>query len=786
MAIALDAVSRPGTAVDPVCGMHVVPGEAAGGAYEHAGVTYHFCAEACRRKFAADPDKYLAGHREAMGVASSSRGAYAPRSESNAPRSGGTKYVCPMCPGVESDRPGPCPVCGMALEPAAPTIAAGPDPELADMTRRLWVGLAFGVPLIALAMADMLLPGMPVSRALGHAAFLALQGVLAAPVVLWSGRPFFARFWASLVNRSPNMFTLIGLGVGAAFLASLAALADATVLHGLFPAGFRSAHGVVEAYFESAAAIVVLVLVGQVLELRARHRTGEAVRALLTLTPQTARVVLHNGREVELPVELVQVGDRVRVRPGERVPVDGVVREGTTAVDESMLTGEPMAVAKAAGDPVAAGTLNGPGAVVAEATKVGENTLLAQIVRLVGAAQRSRMPVQRLVDRVSAVFVPAVVLAAAATFLAWAAAGRWDYAVVCAVSVLVIACPCALGLATPMAVVVGTGRGARAGVLFRDAEALERLARVDTVVFDKTGTLTEGKPEVVAAELSDEALGLAAAVERGSEHPLARAVVRYAEGRGVAIPAAADVRAVPGQGAEGRVGGRRVLVGNAGLMRASGVAGGFPGADRAGASVVLVAVDGTAAGALAVGDTVRPHAAEAVRELVWAGVRPVLLTGDRRAAAEEVARQVGIAEVIADTLPADKHAAVEQLKAGVRVVAMVGDGINDAPALAAADVGVALGTGTDVAISAAGVTLVRPDLRAVAAARALSRATVRTIRQNLVLAFAYNLLAVPVAAGVLVPFGGTLVSPVWAAAAMSLSSVSVVLNSLRLARRRRF
>jgi Cu+-exporting ATPase len=768
MAISLGLAPDPRTVIDPVCGMHVVPGRAAGGSFEHAGTTYHFCAESCRRKFAADPEKYLASSPRERAEDSSHRPAHAGRSPG--------PYTCPMHPEVVSDHPGPCPRCGMALEPVAPTT--GPDPELADMTRRFMVGLLFGVPLLALAMADMV---WPVAEAVGHKALLILQAALAAPVVLWCGRPFFERFAGSLANRSPNMFTLIGLGVGSAFLYSLAALADSVFDLNLFPAALRS-HGMVEPYFESAAVIVVLVLLGQVLELRARHRTGEAIRGLLDLTPQTARLIGPDGREAEVPVEMVQIGDRVRVRPGERIPVDGVVREGSTAVDESMLTGEPLPVSKATGDTVSAGTLNGVGAVAIEATKVGENTLLAQIVKLVGEAQRSRMPIQKLVDRVSAVFVPAVLLAAVVTFLAWAAAGRWDYAVVCAVTVLLIACPCALGLATPMAVVVGTGRGARLGILFRDAEALERLAKVDTVVFDKTGTLTEGKPKVTQAAITDDALAAAAAVERSSEHPLARALVRYAEGRGLTIPTADGVRGVPGQGIEGTVGGRRVLVGKFAIMQASGVVGEFPEeAGESGTSVVYVAIDRRAAGWLTVGDDLRPQAADVVRDLAGEQVRAVLLSGDRRATAEVIARRVGIAEVLADTLPADKHSSIEKLKADGRTVAMVGDGINDAPALAAADVGIAMGTGTDVAISAAGVTLVRPDLQAVAAARELSRATLRTIRQNLVLAFGYNVLAVPVAAGVFVPFGGPLIGPAWAAAAMSLSSVSVVLNSLRLA-----
>jgi Cu+-exporting ATPase len=741
MALSLDLAPET-TAVDPVCGMTVTVGRAAG-THAHAGTTYHFCAERCRRKFMADPARYLGGHREGM----------------TAPA---VRYICPMDPEVESDRPGSCPKCGMALEPATPTADDRPDPELIDFTRRLVVGLIFGVPLLALAMLDMFLPNMPISHALGHTRFLILQAVLAAPVVAWCGKPFFERFAASLRNRSPNMFTLIGLGVGAAVLFSVAALADALGVR-LFPDAFRTAMGHVEPYFESAAAIVVLVLLGQVLELHARRRTGAAVRELLKLTPATARVLLPNGKEVELPAELVHVGDRVRVRPGERLAVDGVVREGASAVDEAMLTGEPLPVAKAVGDAVSAGTLNGNGAMLVEAAKVGTDTLLAKVVELVGQAQRSRMPIQKLVDRVSAWFVPVVVLIAALTLVGWAVAGRPAVGVACAVTVLVIACPCALGLATPMAVVVGTGRAARRGVLFRDAAALERLAAVDTVVFDKTGTLTEGKPaldrvEPAAGWAEERVLTLAAAVEVGSEHPVGRAVVAAAQARGLSLPPAANVEAVPGREVRGTVDGRTVRVGNLPDLNGAGVG---------------VAVDGQLAGTLHVSDQPRATSRDAVAALTADGVRPVMLTGDRRAAAEVVAQAVGISEVIAETLPADKHGEVERLKAAGRTVAMVGDGINDAPALAAADVGLAMGTGTDVAIAAAGVTLVRPDPRLVVEARSLSRATVRAIRQNLFLAFAYNAVAVPLAAvGV--------VTPLWAAAAMSLSSVSVILNSLRL------
>ena len=752
----LDVIGLTPTATDPVCGMTVDPTAPRGGSHTHAGVTYHFCAEGCRRKFIADPQKYLGGSREAMAPA--------------APP--GTKYTCPMHPEVVRDGPGSCPICGMALEPMTPTADDGPDPELRSMTWRLWLGLALGVPLFALAMADMFLPGMPVSHALGHRTFLILQAVLCAPVVLVCGWPFFERCVASVRNRSPNMFTLIGIGVGAAFLYSLWVL----VQH------LTGANTHLHPYFESAAGIVVLVLVGQVLELRARRKTGDAVRALLTHVPRTARVIRSDGREEDVPVEQVAVGDRVRVRPGERVPVDGVVRDGTTNVDESMLTGEPMPVEKAPGAKVMAGTLNGIGAVVVETNRVGNDTVLSQVVHLVGQAQRSRLPLQRLVDRVSAWFVPLVLLVALLTLLGWSLFGpegqRFSYGVVCAVSVLVIACPCALGLATPMAIVVGTGRAARLGVLFKDAAALETLSHVNIVVFDKTGTLTEGKPKVVAVSGDEnEVLRLAAAVERGSEHPLGAAVIAAATERKLDIPAAADVHIVPGSGVRGMVNGRAVLVGNRRFLQQQGVAGELP-PDAA----ILVAAGGAFLGSITLADPVRETTPVAVERLRAAGLRLVLLTGDHAATAGQVARQLGIDEVIAETLPTDKHTAIEKLKAEGRVVAMCGDGINDAPALAAADVGIAMGTGTDIAISAAGVTLVKPDLRVVAAARDLSQATLRTIRQNLYLAFGYNLVAVPVAAGLLGPFGVGLIGPVWAAAAMSLSSVSVILNSLRLGR----
>jgi Cu+-exporting ATPase len=680
----------------------------------------------------------------------------------------------------------------MALEPVAPTLDAGPDPELVSMQSRLWLGLAWGVPVIVLAMGDML-PGQPLRRLIPPRVNLWLQLLLSTPVVLGCGWPFFVRAWQSVVHRSPNMFTLIALGVGTAFVYSVLAV----VAPGVFPAGFATHHGMVEPYFESAVAITVLVLLGQVLELRARHSTGEAVRHLLGLAPKSARLVLPDGREEDVDVELIQPGDRLRVRPGEKVPVDGVVRDGTSPVDESMLTGEPMPVTKRPGDKVSAGTVSGTGALVIEAERVGAGTLLAQIVRLVAEAQRSRAPVQQLVDRVAAWFVPAVLLVAALTFVGWALLGpaenRFALGMLHAVAVLIIACPCALGLATPMAILVGTGRGARAGVLFRDATALERLAEADTLVLDKTGTITEGKPSLVAAEPigaldEGELLRLAASVEQASEHPLAAAVVAAARERGLVLPEPRDFRAEPGRGVSGVVDGRRVVIGNAGFLEREGVAVDHPDLrDRVqrqrqfGRTVILAAVDGAPAGLLAVGDTLRPTAADAVHRLRADGLSVHLLTGDERGTALAVARQVDVDEsaVMAGVLPAEKSAKVRELKNEGHVVAMAGDGINDAPALAAADVGIALGTGTDVAIESAPVTLVRPDLMGIVRARRLSRAVGRTIRQNLWLAFLYNVLAVPVAAGLFVPVGVT-IGPVWAAAAMSLSSVSVIANSLRL------
>jgi Cu+-exporting ATPase len=666
------------------------------------------------------------------------------------------------------------------------------------MSRKLWIALTFGIPLILTAMLDML-PAKWALNWLDTSNSLVIQWSLCTPVVFWCGWPFFKRAWVSWRQRSFNMFTLIALGVGAAYLYSASITID--FLTGL---NLLSGHGhMPEPYFESAAAIVVLVLIGQVLELRARQKTGRAIRSLLQLSPKTARLILPDGRDHDVPIELVQPGDRVRVRPGERVAVDGIVREGSTLIDESMLSGEPMPAAKMAGALVRAGTLNGNGALVVETQKTGNDTMLAHIVQLVGAAQRSRMPVQALVDRVAARFVPTVLGISALTFLIWIIFGaplagrasdggahRFASALISAVAVLIIACPCALGLATPMAVVVGMGRGASMGVLFRNAETLERLGRIQTLAFDKTGTLTEGKPAVSSIEAAegqsaDELLCIAGSLERGSEHPLAAAIVREAETKGVKFENASEVSINPGKGIRGGVAGQVVLIGTAAFLEENQVEGEasrrrLEDLREEGRTVVQVAVAGKYAGLIAVSDPIRPSSVAALEALKSEGVKLVMLTGDSRTTAQAVARKIGIGEVMAEVLPTDKHEQIRQLQAEGRIVGMAGDGINDAAALAQADVGIAMGTGADVAIESAGVTLIRPDLRTLVAARRLSRATMRTIRQNLVLAFFYNVLAIPVAAGILVPFGGPMIGPVWAAAAMSLSSLSVVGNSLRL------
>jgi len=745
------------------------------GPYVHNGHPYYFCNPGCLRKFQADPERYLARGPDAAAMSPPPQPAASP----------GTRYICPMHPEVVSDQPGPCPICGMALEPAAPTIESGPDPELVSMQRRLWVGIALGIPVVILAMGEMGF-GQVLARIIPPHANQLWQLILTTPIVFGCGWPFFGRAWTSLANRSPNMFTLIALGVGTAYAYSVAAVI-VSFQHGTM----------IDTYFESAAAIVVLALIGQVLELRARRRTGEAVRELLDLTPKTARLLLPDGREDDVPLDLIQVGDRLRVRPGEKVPVDGVVREGRSQVDESMLSGEPEPVPKADGDHVSAGTINGTGAFVMEAERVGAETLLAQIVRLVAEAQRSRAPVQRVVDHVSAVFVPAVLLVSLLTYLIWVffspAENRFAIGMLHAVAVLIIACPCALGLATPMAILVGTGRGARAGVLFRDAAALERLAQANMLVLDKTGTITGGKATVAAIEPAggmseQELLRLVASLEQASEHPLASAIVAAAHDRGLVLSQPSDFHANPGRGVSGIVDGRNVVIGSTAFLRDSGVnvpAGRASEAverqRRFGRTVIRTAVDGSYAGLMAVGDLIRPYAASAIRQLQADGLWVSMLSGDDRETALAIAHQVGIEStaVKAEVSPADKAAEIRTLKNIGATVAMAGDGINDAPALAAADIGIALGTGTDVAIESAPVTLVNADLRGIVRARRLSRSVRRTIRQNLWLAFMYNVLAIPVAAGLLAPFGIT-IGPVWAAAAMSLSSVSVIANSLRI------
>jgi Cu+-exporting ATPase len=695
-----------------------------------------------------------------------------------------------MHPEVKRAKPGPCPLCGMALEPMSPLEAAtAPNPELADMTRRFRVGIALGAPVFLLTMGDMVSGG-----ALGHrigAGVVNWVGlVLATPVVFWCGWPFFARMWRSVLTASPNMFTLIGIGVGAAYGYS----ALATIAPGLFPEGFRM-HGVVETYFDTAVVIIVLVLLGQVLELRARDRTGAAIRQLLALAPTTARVV-REGREYDVALDAVQPGDVLRIRPGDKIPVDGVMLDGGAAVDESMLTGESIPVDKQPADRVIGGTIAVNGSCTIRAEQVGRDTLLAQIVRMVGDAQRTRAPIQRVADRVAAYFVPAVIVAAVVAFAAWAAWGpppRLANAMVSAVSVLIIACPCALGLATPMAIMVGTGRGPGGGVLVKDAEALELLSRVDTLVVDKTGTLTEGRPRVTAIEVvpgwrDGDLLRLAAAVERGSAHPLAAAIVEAAGKRSGDIAAATEFRSDSGQGVTARVEGKLVELGNADWMSSHGIASAAlsdwaENRRRTGQTVLLIAVDRQAAGAIAIADAIRPGAREAIDQLKQEGLTVVMLTGDHRVTADAIAAELGISDVRAELLPADKRQIIAALHAEGHLVAMAGDGVNDAPALAEASVGIAMGTGTDVAIESAGITLVRSDLRGIVRARRLSRETVTSIRQNLFLAFVYNMVGVPIAAGLLFPSIGLRVSPVWASAAMTLSSLSVILNTLRLQHR---
>ncbi|MDE8650860.1 heavy metal translocating P-type ATPase [Novosphingobium album (ex Liu et al. 2023)] len=761
------AQDGPAGVTDPVCGMAVDPEKTAFHA-AHGGHTHHFCSAGCRDKFLADPDKYLAP---------------APAAPS-APR--GTVWTCPMHPQIRRDGPGTCPICGMALEPAEPRADEGPNPELVDFTRRFWVSAVLAVQLLLVSMGAEMLDLHLVPPAWSPWVQLALT----APIVLWAGLPFFQRGWASLGTRHYNMFTLIAIGVGAAFLYSLAA----TLAPGLFPAALRMHGGMVPVYYEAAGVVVALVLLGQVLELRARAATGRAIRALLNLAPKTARRVDPQGEEREVPIAQVLVGDRLRIRPGEAVPVDGTVLEGRSSLDESMLTGEPAPVLKTPGAKVTGGTVNGTGSLLMEARAVGADTMLARIVAMVAAAQRSRAPIQAVADRISGWFVPLVVLVAIVTFVVWSMAGpepRFGHALLNAIAVLIIACPCALGLATPMSIMVGTGRGARAGVLVKNAEALQALDRVDTLVIDKTGTLTEGKPRLVAVEpaegiAADALLALAAAIEARSEHPLALAIVGAARERGLVAGQVEDFASQTGLGISGRIDGRAVAVGNAAQMRRVGAdpAALESAAERhrgEGAGVMMVAIDGRAAGLLVVADPIRESARGAIAALRAQGLRIVMLTGDSQGTAEAVARKIGgIDDVRANLRPDDKVRIVGELKAQGARVAMAGDGINDAPALAAADVGVAMGTGTDVAIESAGLTLTNGDLAAMVRARRLARATMANIRQNLFFSFLFNGIGVPVAAGVLYPVAGILLSPMFAGAAMALSSFTVVVNALRL------
>ncbi len=763
-------VTVDGVVTDPVCGMSVDP-RSTPHSFDYSGKAYHFCSAGCQQRFAADPTRFLVTKRQANSTSNS-----------------GAMYTCPMHPEIRQPQPGACPICGMALEPEMASTVAHSNPELADMARRFWLGLLFTVPVFALEMGGHL---AGLHRWIAPQASNWIQLVLATPVALWAGWPFFARARKSIETRNLNMFTLIALGVGVAWAYSVVA----TIAPGIFPATMRDHDGSVAVYFEAAAVITVLVLLGQVLELRAREQTSGAIRALLDLSPKRARRLAAGGDDEEIDLEQVVAGDRLRVRPGERVPVDGLITEGHSAIDELMLTGESMPVTKGAGAKVIGGTMNQSGGFVMLAEKVGRDTVLAQIVQLVARAQRSRAPIQRLADQVSAWFVPAVILAAMLAFAVWMSVGpepRFAYSLIAAVSVLIIACPCALGLATPMSIMIGVGRGAQAGVLIRDAEVLERMETVDTLVVDKTGTLTEGKPSVVAIKTAmgfseADVLRLAASLERSSEHPLAAAVVGSATKRGLTLSVVENFQSLAGKGVTGTVEGRSVLVGNRLIMAEARIDSGqlLQDADAmrsGGATALLVAIDSKLAGVIAIADGIKPTTAAAIAALKTAGIRVVMLTGDSTRTAEAVAKTLGIAEVKAEVLPEEKVKVVEQLKGQGRVVAMAGDGVNDAPALAAADVGIAMGTGTDIAMESAGVTLLNGDLNGIVRARHLSTATMANIRQNLVFAFIYNIAGVPIAAGALYPLFGMLLSPVIAAAAMSLSSVSVIGNALRLNR----
>lgn len=828
---------------DPVCGMTVDPARAAAQVV-YAGKAYYFCCAGCADKFRAEPAKYLStvapaatGNDSSLLQFSRARTAGAAPvlavSSENTHASGRTvvksavanSYVCPMDPEIREDYPGACPKCGMALEPAVPAapatrveytcpmhpqivrlgpgscpicgmaleprtvIAAEPEnPELVSMTRRFWASVALAIPVLVLGISD-LIPGQPLQHLLTMRAMVWIELALATPVVLWGGWPFFERGWASVVNRSLNMFTLIALGTGTAFLYSVVAV----IFPQLFPAKFRGTNGEVPVYFEAAAAITTLVLLGQVLELRARSRTSAAIRSLLQLSPKNARLVRADGTEMDVPLEHIQAGDMLRVRPGEKVPVDGVVTDGESSVDESLMTGEPIPVEKSPGARVVGGTINGTGTLVMRAERVGNETLLAQIVRMVSEAQRSRAPVQKLADRVAGYFVPVVVLIAVLTFVIWAVVGpqpRMAHALLNAVAVLIIACPCALGLATPMAIMVGTGRGAMAGILVKNAEALETLEKVDTVVVDKTGTLTEGRPKVVGvipAPGFDEpvVLRIAATLERASEHPLAAAILARAKERGIGPGESSEFQSRTGKGVVAKMSAQNAALGNRPLFAELNI----PlealeekarQREAEGETVMFVAIGGHAAGIITVADPIKASTADAIAQLHRDGIHVVMLTGDSRATAEVVARKLGIEKVFAGVLPEQKNEIVKQLQAESHIVAMAGDGVNDAPALSQANVGIAMGTGTDVAIESAGITLLQGDLRGLARARKLSHATMRNIRQNLFFAFAYNSLGVPIAAGVLYPFFGLLLSPILASAAMTFSSVSVITNALRL------
>ncbi|MDP9190823.1 MAG: heavy metal translocating P-type ATPase [Acidobacteriota bacterium] len=769
---------RAAAHIDPVCGMTVDPAHAAGSS-EHGGRTIYFCSKGCKAKFDANPAAFLGEKKEPP-----------PTTAKGGDTSKGAEWTCPMHPEIVRDGPGSCPICGMALEPRTVSLDDDQNPELADMSRRFWVSVVLTVPLVLFAMLRHV-PGLDLfpHTLINWATWIELG--LATPVVLWCGWPFFQRAWDSIRTWHLNMFTLIGLGVAVAYLYSIIA----TVLPMIFPPAFRDDHGLVGVYFEAAAAIVALVLLGQVMELRARSRTGAAIRALLGLAPKTARRVDAKGNERDVPLDEVHPGDLLRVRPGEKIPVDGVVTEGTTNVDESMVTGEPLPVEKASGDRMIGATVNTTGSVLMRAERVGADTLLAQIVQMVAQAQRSRAPIQKLADQVSAWFVPAVIAVAIATFAIWMFVGpepRFVYAIVNAVAVLIIACPCALGLATPMSIMVAAGKGASAGVLFRNAEAIEILRKVDTLVVDKTGTLTLGSPRLFSVVTSgdfdeQELLRLAASVERASEHPLAAAIIAGAEARGIEVRAATEFASITGKGVRGVVDGKRVALGNRAMLTELGVEAYAPvelaeSLRADGQTVMYAVVDGKIAGVIGVADPIKESTAEAIRELRAQGLRIVMLTGDSETTGKAVAKKLGIDEVIAEVLPDQKADAVKRLQKEGRVVAMAGDGINDAPALAQAEVGIAMGTGTDVAMEAADVTLVKGDLRGILRARRLSDATMRNIRQNLFFAFIYNALGVPIAAGVLYPIFGILLSPMIAAAAMSFSSVSVIMNALRLRR----